>query len=80
MYSWASREYMLDHMTWLDVMMYYEEGIKFEETKAKILIATYANALNPDHETKSKKVEDVEDQTPDRAAFHALYGSKIKRA
>lgn len=79
LYGWTP-DYVLDGLSFDQILLYHKRGIEFEETKAKILIATYASALNPDHETKSKKVEDVEDQTPDRAAFHRAYGSKIKRA
>lgn len=80
MYAWASREYMLDHMTWPEILMYYDRGIGFEEHKARILIGTYAQALNPDHETEHKKVsQDTDNQKPDRAAFHARYGNNIKR-
>lgn len=78
MYAWASREYMLDHMTWLEILMYYEKGIEFEETKAKILLSTFGRAMSGTNETESKA--DEEDQTFDRAAFYARYGHMMKRA
>lgn len=76
MYAWASREYMLDHMTWLEILMYYEKGIAFEETKAKILLSTFGKAMSRSNETESKA--DKEDQTFDRTAFYARYGHMIK--
>ena len=82
MYGWASPDYMLEQMTLLEILNYYESGIKFEETKARILVGTLAEAMNA---TEHKKVPEKRiyredpDQTPDRAALHALYGDKIKR-
>ena len=87
MYGWASPDYMLDCMTLLEIINYYENGIKHEETKAKILVGTLAEAMNG-NATENKKVppppgkriyREDPDQTPDRAALHALYGDKIKR-
>lgn len=87
MYGWASPDYMLDCMTLLEIINYYENGIKFEETKAKILVGTLAEAMNATEHKKTssqppqgKRIyREDPDQTPDRAALHALYGDKIKR-
>jgi hypothetical protein len=73
-------------MTLLEIINYYENGIKFEETKSRILVGTLAEAMNG-NETGHKKVpqqgkriyREDPDQTPDRKALHALYGDKIKR-
>lgn len=89
MYGWASPDYMLDCMTLLEIINYYENGIKFEETKSRILVGTLAEAMNgnetghtktssPSPQGKRIYREDP-DQTPDRKALHALYGDKIKR-
>lgn len=87
MYGWASPDYMLDQMTLLEIINYYENGIKHEETKSKILVGTLVEAMNatehkktssPPHQGKRIYREDP-DQTPDRKALHALYGDKIKR-
>ena len=84
MYGWASPDYMMDKMTLLEIINYYENGIKHEETKSKILVGILAQAMGG-HETghtkKSEKriYQEEPDQTPDRAALHALYGDKIKR-
>lgn len=87
MYGWASPDYMLDCMTLLEILNYYENGIKFEEMKAKILVGTLAEAMNATEHKKTssppqqgKRIyREDPDQTPDRAALHALYGDKIKR-
>lgn len=70
MYAWASREYMLDCMTWEEILMYYENGIGVEETKAKVWISTYARALN--HEAKTETIPPVENTEPDKAGFKAV--------
>lgn len=79
MYSWASPEYMLHSMTWQEILMYYENGIKFEETKSKILRSTFGRAMGNSNETETATPKNFEDQTPDRAALYALYGDSIKR-
>ena len=79
MYGWTP-DYVLDGLSFDQILLYHKRGIEFEETKAKILISTYATALNPDHENKNKKVDDPTNEEPDRAAFYKAYGSKIKRA
>ena len=83
MYGWASPDYMLDCMTLLEIINYYENGIKFEETKSRILVGILAQAMGG-HETETKAVQgkriyqEQPDQTPDRQALHALYGDRIK--
>ena len=87
MYGWASPDYMLDKMTLLEILNYYENGIKHEETKSKILVSVLAEAMNATEHPKTstqppqgKRIyREDPDQTPDRAALHALYGDKIKR-
>ena len=87
MYGWASPDYMLEQMTLLEILNYYENGIKFEETKARILVGTLAEAMNATEHKKTssppqqgKRIyREDPDQTPDRKALHALYGDKIKR-
>lgn len=87
MYGWASPDYMLDCMTLLEIINYYENGIKHEETKSKILVSVLAEAMNATEHKKTsspppqgKRIyREDPDQTPDRAALHALYGDKIKR-
>ena len=75
---------MLDCMTLLEIINYYENGIKHEETKSKILVSVLAEAMNG-NATEHKKVpekriyQEEPDQTPDRAALHALYGDRIKK-
>ena len=72
MYGWTP-DYMLDRMTWLEVLMYYENGMKFEETRAQILIGTYARALNHDEtETPTVQASKNNSKGPDKAGFQAL--------
>jgi len=71
---------MLDCMTWPEILMYYEKGIRSEEIRAQILINTLAKAINAEDEAQNKRVyKEWEDQTPDRAALYARYGKSIKR-
>ena len=87
MYGWASPDYMLEQMTLLEILNYYENGIKFEETKARILVGTLAEAMNATEHKKTssppqqgKRIyREDPDQTPDRKALHALYGDRIKK-
>lgn len=82
-------DYMLDCLSFLEVLLYYENGIKFEETKAVILVGTLGKAMNGgNNETESATVSkgnakpvyrEMPDQTPDRAAMYAQFGDKIKR-
>lgn len=89
MYGWTP-DYMLDCLSFLEILMYYENGIKFEETKAVILVGTLGKAMNGGNneiETptvpkagKGKPIyRELPDQTPDRAALYAQFGDKIKR-
>lgn len=72
MYGWTP-DYMLDHMTWLEILMYYENGMKFEETRAQILIGTYARALNHDEtETPTVQTSKNASKGPDKAGFQAF--------
>ena len=66
-------EYMLDCMTWPELLMYYENGMKFEETRAQILIGTYARALNHDEtETPTVQARKNNSKGTDKAGFKAL--------
>lgn len=82
MYGWASPDYLLNRMTLLEILDYYENGLKHEEMKSKILVGILAEAMNAtEHtETQGKRIyREDPDQTPDRKALYALYGDKIKR-
>ncbi|MEK8132908.1 hypothetical protein WMW72_34005 [Paenibacillus filicis] len=68
---------MLDHMSFEQIMMYYEYGMEQEELKSNILVGRIAVGLfgakeprKPQHSTEDK---------PDRSAFHKAYGDRIKR-
>lgn len=82
MYAWASPEYMLDHMSLDQILMYYDYGIEQEELKSNILVGRLAVGLfgakeNPEKTAKARRVES--DQTPDRAGFYKRHGGRIKR-
>lgn len=62
---------MLDCLSFLEVLLYYENGMKFEETKAKVLISTYARALNHEAETETE-TPPANGQGPDKEAFRAV--------
>jgi hypothetical protein len=78
MYAWATPEYMLYRMTFQQIIMYYEYGIEHEENKANILTSRIAVGLFGAKE-KPKKPKVTGDDKPDRSAFHAAYGDRIKR-
>lgn len=78
MYAWATPEYMLDHMTFDQIIMYYEYGIELEENKATILTNRIAVGLFGAKE-KPKVKRDFDNEKPDKAAFYKAYGSRIKR-
>ena len=82
MYGWATPDYLLNHMSLIQILDYYENGIKFEESKANILVGTLAKAMNggsDDPKKPPKRIYKEEpEQTPDRAAFYAEFGEMIK--
>lgn len=73
MYAWATPDYMLDHMSIEQILMYYEYGIEHEENKATILTNKIAIMFGAEEKKEFK------DQTPDRKAFYDHYGNVIKR-
>jgi len=77
MFAWATPDYMLDRMTFDQIVMYYEYGMEHEENKSNILVGRIAVGLFGAKE-KPKKPRTT-DQTPDRQAFHQTYGNRIKR-
>lgn len=77
MYAWATPEYILDHMTFEQIMMYYEYGMEHEENKAKILTNRIAVGLFGAKE--KPKIKNRFDESPDRKAFYKAYPNRIKR-
>lgn len=81
MYGWTP-DYLLDGLTFEQVMMYHRHGIAFEETKAQIMVAAIGKAMgNNETETKTsakapRKYKEFKDQTPDRAGFAKFGGIK----
>lgn len=78
MYSWASPDYMLKHMSIEQIFMYYDYGIEFEKNKATILTNRIAVGLFGAEETEKPKPRDY-NPNPDKKAFYERYGDKIKR-
>lgn len=70
-----SISYILEDTTLEQLMMVYNYGIKFEETKATILINKYAEALSG--EKKSKQV-DIDKPPPKLSQLQAIFGDKVK--
>lgn len=77
MYAWATPDYLLNRMTFEQVIMYYEYGIAFEKQKSNLLVNRLAVGLFGAEEQKDA-TRDYNPQ-PDKAAFYEKYGDKIKR-
>ena len=78
MYAWATPDYLLNHMSLEQVLMYYDYGVEFEENKSNILVSRIAVGLFGAKEPPKKKEKDCTD-TPDKEAFYKHYGDRIKR-
>jgi hypothetical protein len=71
-----SFEYILDNLSLLQLMMIYEYGLEFEETKSVILVNKLAECF---FGVKSKKTKSTDiNEKPDLKKFRAFYGDKIK--
>ena len=80
MYAWATPDFLLDHMSIDQILMYYDYGLEYEENKANILVNRLAvGFFGVEEKPKKKKQETDYDETPDRKAFYEKYGDKIKR-
>lgn len=78
MYAWATPDYMLHHMTFDQILMYYEHGVDWEEQKANIMVGRQAVGLFGAKE-KPKPKRGADHDKPDRAAFYKAYPNRIKR-
>lgn len=78
MYAWATPEYMLDYMTFEQIIMYYEYGLEQKEIESNILTNRLAVGLFGAKE-KPKRLNRNYDDKPDRQAFYRAYGNSIKR-
>lgn len=74
MFAWATPDFLLDHMTLEEVIFYYEQGLKFEEFEAELVVAKLGEALSG-----KKKNKGPQSDKPDKAAFYRYYGNKIER-
>ncbi len=75
MYSWASPDHLLDHMSTDQVMLYYEKGIHAIEMQARVFWGVLGEALNG----QEKVSETDSGDKPNLKRFYELYGNKIKR-
>ena len=75
MYAWAMPEYLLDQMTLEEVFYFYEQGMKFEEYRAQLIISKLGEALDGNKKKQNPKNTDK----PDKQAFYKHYGDKIER-
>jgi len=73
MYAWATPEYLLDKMTLEEVFFYYDQGIRFEEFRAQLIISKLGEALSD-----KKKKQSPKSDKPDKAEFYKHYGGKIE--
>lgn len=78
MYAWATPEYMLNNMTFEQILMYYEYGMKQKENESIILTNRLAIGLFGAKEKPKPKSVDNTDK-PDREAFYKAYPNRIKR-
>jgi len=46
MFSWATKEYILEKMTWKQVIYYFNEGWKAKKTEARVHWGTYGALMN----------------------------------
>ena len=76
MYAWATPKYLLDHMSIEEVFYYYDNGIEFEELKARLLINKLGEAME---DPKKKKEKSPRPDKPDKEAFYKRHGDKIER-
>ena len=77
MYAWATPDYLLNGMTLEEVFFYYDQGLKFEEYKAALIIHKLNDAL--DDKKQKKQAASPKSDKPDKKAFYARHGDKIKR-
>ena len=77
MYPWATPEHLLDRMSLEEVFFYYEQGLKFEEYRATLIISKLGEAL--DDKPKKQAPSPQQSDKPDKAKFYKHYGDKIKR-
>lgn len=75
MYAWATPDYLLDHMSIEQILMYYDYGLQHEKNKATILTNQIAIGLFGVEEEKKRDYN----PEPDKKAFYDKYGHVIKR-
>lgn len=80
MYAWATPEYLLNHMSLEQILMYYDYGVEFEEQRANVLTHRLAVGFGFVKETPKTRVRDRYNDKPDKQKFYELYGDRIKRS
>jgi hypothetical protein len=61
MYSWATKEYLLDHMSIEQILLYYNHGRRFERDKAQTLICKLSYLLAGQKEPPEPKINDPDE-------------------
>jgi len=64
MFAWASPHYVLDQMTWDQVIFYYNQGWTAKQTEARVHWGTYGmlmNEGNPEAQPKQKASVPIEE-------------------
>lgn len=67
MFSWASKDYVLDYMTWKQVVYYYNVGWDAKQTEAKVHWGTYGALLNGEGKDSKGTIRDPGEITLDIA-------------
>ncbi len=74
MYGW-SREYILEELTFPEMIMHWDYGLEFEELRASLIVAKLGQALDGKMEPLRKDYN----SKPDKRKFYDRYGKQIKR-
>lgn len=82
LYGWTP-DYVLNHLSWPEVVAYLKHGREAERTRATIWINRLAEAFTPGDHTSSAPCEGggkpPTDDGPDVATIERLYGPRIVR-
>ena len=75
MYAWATPEYLLDHMTFAQILLYYKYGPELEKENANLLKYKFSwlMAGKPEPPEPKEKDSGTGYQAPDRKALQKAY-------
>lgn len=84
MFSWASPHYVLDKMTWNQVIFYYNQGWEAKQTEAKVHWGTYGmlmsegNPETPQQQKSSPPIDEVRTYPGYENAYYDSRGKLIR--